>query len=417
MSWPIARLSEIPRGIRILLVAIFASSLASRSQVVGLGLLVYSRTGNELDLGLLGLVEFLPLFLLAPFSGAVADRYDRRQVYAIGLLVEVAASAGLVWVAFDQEATNVAPVLALVLVFGTARAFIAPSGRALPIDLAPEGMVEQVVATRSVAFQSANIVGPLIAGALFVVHPALPFVLGALGYGTAALLTRLVPSAQVAQLTTRTGPRQAIADAVDGLRFMRRSPVVFGAITLDLFAVLFGGAIALLPAIGDQRLGVGEAEVGLLYSATGIGALCVATVLAFKPIRRHVGVMLFGAIALFGVATIALGLTTSYWVALVAVLVASGADAISVFVRATLVPLATPERMRGRVLAVENIFISGSNELGAVESGLTAAWFGLVPAVVLGGVGTLVVVAASMVAFPDLRRIDRFEDVRAPAGD
>jgi predicted MFS family arabinose efflux permease len=193
---------------------------------------------------------------------------------------------------------------------------------------------------------------------------------------------------------------------------MRRTPVLLGAITLDLFAVLFGGAVALLPAIGEKRLGVDEAAVGFLYSAIGVGALITAGVLSIRPVRRHVGLVLFAVVALFGAATIVLGLTTSYAVALVALLVLSGADAVSVFIRATIVPLATPEDMRGRVLAVENVFIGGSNELGALESGLTAAWFGLVTAVVLGGFATLAVVVVSMLVFPALRQVDRFEDLR-----
>ncbi|MDH3293785.1 MAG: MFS transporter, partial [Acidimicrobiia bacterium] len=198
----------------------------------------------------------------------------------------------------------------------------------------------------------------------------------------------------------------------DGLRFIRRSPIVFGAVSLDLFAVLFGGAVALLPAIGEKRLMVDEAAVGLLYSAIGVGALLTALALSIKPIRRYVGLVLFAVISVFGLATIVLGLTTNYFVALVALIALSSADAISVFIRATLVPLATPEEMRGRILAVENIFIGGSNELGSLESGLTANWFGLAPAVVVGGVGTLAVVGIWMWRFPELRRIDRFEEIR-----
>jgi predicted MFS family arabinose efflux permease len=404
----------LPRGVKLLIAALFATSMANRAQLVALGLLVFDITGEELDLGLLGLAEFIPIFVLAPFTGTMADRYDRRVVYAIGLAIEMSCTVGLFVVA-RGEPTSIGPVLLLVLVFGVARAVTAPASRALPIDMAPAGMVERVVALRSVAFQSAGIVGPLVAGLLFSVDRSLPFLLSLVGFALAVAFLRFVPPTGVKQIQRQTGPAQAVRDAMEGLRYMRRSPVLLGAITLDLFAVLFGGAVALLPAIGEKRLGVDEAAVGFLYSAIGIGALITAAVLSVRPIRRHVGLVLFGVVALFGTATIVLGLTRSYAVALVALLVLSGADAVSVFIRATIVPLASPEEMRGRVLAVENVFIGGSNELGALESGLTAAWLGLVTAVVLGGFGTLAVVGVAMVAFPALRRVDRFEDVR-PAG-
>jgi MFS family permease len=379
---------------------------------VALGLLVFDITGRELDLGLLGLAEFVPLFVMAPFSGAVADRFDRRVVYSVGLLTEAVASVSL-FLYSRTDATSIAPVLALVVVFGLARSFVAPASRALPIDLAPRGAVERVVALRSVSFQIAGILGPLLVGFLFTAGRSWPFLLSTAGFVVSIALVRLVPASGVRRLETPPGPAQAIRDAIDGLRFMRRSPVVFGAISLDLFAVLFGGAVALLPAIGEKRLGVDEAAVGFMYSTIGIGALVTAAVLSVRPIRRHVGRILLSVIAVFGLATVVLGLTTSYVVALLALFVLSAADAVSVFIRATIVPLATPEDMRGRVLAVENIFIGGSNELGGLESGLTAAWFGLAPAVVVGGVGTLTVVALWSRLFPELRRIDRFEELRA----
>jgi MFS family permease len=380
--------------------------------LVALGLLVFDITGRELDLGLLGLAEFVPLFVMAPFSGAVADRFDRRVVYSVGLLTEAVASISLFLYA-RTDATSIGPVLALVVVFGLARSFVAPASRALPIDLAPRGTVERVVALRSVSFQTAGILGPLLVGFLFTTGRSWPFLLSTAGFVVSIALVRLVPASGVRRLESPPGPAQAIRDAIDGLRFMRRSPVVFGAISLDLFAVLFGGAVALLPAIGEKRLGVDEAAVGFMYSTIGIGALVTAAALSVRPVGRHVGRVLLSVIAVFGLATVVLGLTTSYVVALMALFVLSAADAVSVFIRATIVPLATPEDMRGRVLAVENIFIGGSNELGGLESGLTAAWFGLAPAVVVGGVGTLTVVALWSRLFPELRRIDRFEELRS----
>ncbi len=403
--------TKIPRGVRILIAALFATGIANRAQLVALGLLVFDVTGEELDLGLLGLAEFLPIFLLSPFTGTLADRYDRRVVYSVGLVIEIVAAIGF-FVLARSDLTSINLILAFVLLFGVARAVTAPASRALPIDLAPAGMVERVVATRSVAFQAAGIVGPIVAGLLFAVDRSLPFVLSLTGFVVTIILIRLVPSTGVKQLASASGPAQALRDARNGLRFIRRTPVLFGAISLDLFAVLFGGAVALLPAIGEKRLGVDEAAVGFLYSAIGVGALITASILSVRPIRRHVGMVLFGVVSIFGVATIVLGLTQSYVVAMLALMVLSAADAVSVFIRATIVPLATPEDMRGRVLAVENVFIGGSNELGSLESGLTASWFGLVWAVVLGGFGTLAVVGIGMLAFPALRKVDRFEDLR-----
>lgn len=404
----------IPRSVKILIAGLFATSLANRAQLVALGFLVFDITGRELDLGLLGLAEFVPIFLLAPFSGVAADRFDRRIVYAIGLVIELVV-AFVFFLFARSDLTNIAPLLAFVVVFGVARSFTAPASRALPIDLSPPGQVERVVALRSMSFQSAGIIGPMIAGVLFAFDRSLPFILSLTGFAVALVLMARIPATGVRQLTTDTGPLQAVRDAFEGLRFIRRSPILFGAISLDLFAVLFGGAVALLPAIGEKRLGVDEAATGLLYSAVGVGALTTATILSIKPIRRHVGRVLFVVIAIFGVATMVLGLTRSYTVALAVLFVLGASDAVSVFIRATIVPLASPEEMRGRVLAVENVFIGGSNELGGLESGLTAAWFGLSAAVVLGGVGTLTVVGLWLVLFPALRAVDRFEDIRAAA--
>ncbi len=403
--------SDLPRDVRVLIAALFASSFASRSQLVALGLLVFDLTGRELDLGLLGLAEFLPLFVLAPLSGVVADRLDRRVVYGLGLILELAVTVLLFLVSRTAD-PSIIQVFALVLVFGIARAFVTPAARALPIDLAPAGSVERVVAVRSVAFQSAGIIGPFFVGLLFAVDRSWPFLLSLGGFAAALAFLFLVGASDVKRLDSPSGgPRQIIVDAIDGLRFTRRQPVLFGAITLDLFAVLFGGAVALLPAIGEKRLGVDEAAVGFMYSAIAAGALVTATLLSVRPIRRRAGPILFTTVALFGLGTIVLGLTSSYVVAVGALVVLSAADAVSVFIRATLVPLATPEEMRGRVLAVENVFIGGSNELGALESGLTAALFGLAPAVVVGGVATVAVAVTWATFFPELRQVDRFMDV------
>lgn len=404
--------SRIPGDVRLLLLALFFTAFSTVGQITILGKQVFDMTGRAFDLGMLGLAEFIPVFLLAPVAGSVADTFDRRRVYAAGLIGEALSSvAFFAYVATDP--TELWPIFVIVVLFGTARAFAAPASRALPIDMAPPALVERVVALRSLSFQAGIIGGPIVFGFVFLLGPQYPYLVAAAGFGAAMVIALSIRAPSIEQLARATGYREAIRVATEGLRFIRRTPVLGGAISLDLFAVLLGGAVALLPAIADERLGVGAVGLGWLRASIGIGAGVTAAVLAFRPIRRRVGPTLLGAVALFGLATIVLGLTRNYVVAVVALMVLAGADAISMFIRATLVPLATPEAMRGRVLAVENVFIGASNELGAVESGLVGQWLGIVPAVVLGGLGTVVVVVGFWLFAPSLRSIDRFADIRA----
>ncbi|NCG37837.1 MAG: MFS transporter [Actinobacteria bacterium] len=403
---------SIPWPLRGLFLSFFLSGFAIVGQITVVGKQVFDMTGRELDLGLLGLAEFLPMAFLVPFSGAAADRFDRRHVYAISLGGELLCALGLFFY-ISSDPTSVKPIFILVALFGVARSFGSPSGQALPIDLATSENLERVMALRSVAFQSGFIAGPVAMGFIFVVDPAYPYLAGVIAFALAIPILIMIPQPNTRRLQTRGG-MQAIRDAREGLRFMRRQPVVFGAISLDLFAVLFGGIIALLPAIAENRLGVGAVGLGWLRAATGIGAGTTALMLSVRPVRRRVGRTLLVVIGIFGVMTIVIGLVDSYAIVFVALLVASAADSISVFIRSTLVPLATPEVMRVRVLAVERVFIGASNELGAAESGLTAAVFGLMGAILFGGVGTLAVVAIWWRWFPALRDVDRFDEVRIP---
>ena len=393
--------------------ATFFSMALTMGQITFLGKQVFDMTGEPIFLGLLGLAEFVPAFLLAPITGMVADRFERRMVFAWGLGGEAVASLGLFfYVASDP--TSVLPIYGLVVTFGTARAFLMAVSRAMPVDLAPEGARERMVALNVAGWQGGFIVGPVVFGLAFDVDPALPYLLAA-GCAAAGIgLLMIVPPSDVrrAALAAGAGARAVIAQALEGLRYVRRNRVVLGAISLDLFAVFLGGVQLLLPAIAEERLGVGAVRLGWLASAVGIGAAAVMLALSVRPFQRRVGPALLGSVALFGVGTIVLGLTRSYVVAFVALLVLGGADAVSIFVRGTIVPLATPEEMRGRVLAVEYVFIGGSNELGGFRSGVTAALLGVAGAVVFGGAGTLAVVAIWWLAFPELRRIDRFTEVR-----
>jgi MFS family permease len=403
------------RSVRRFLVASSASSLGMFLQAAALGKQLFDITDSELALGLLGLVEFLPALILLPLTGSAADRFDRRRVAAIGFVIE-AATAVVFCVYAAGDPTSGTPLFLLAALFGTSRAFVAPSVRSLPPLLAPPGGLPRLIAFYTATWQFGMIVGPASSGFLYDVDATVPYIAAA-GCFVVAAVTVMLLTPRRAQQRTPAEERATLHHAMEGLRFIRRQPVLLGAISLDLFAVLFGGAVALLPAIAEERLGVGNVGYGWLRAAPGIGAVALTAVLAVRPVRRHVGATLFVAVGLFGAATVVFGVTTSYAVAFVALLVLSGADAVSVFIRSTLVPLVTADRMRGRVAAVENVFIGASNELGAFESGVAATLIGVGPAIVLGGVLTLVVVAVWPWAFPALRSIDRFEDVavREPA--
>ena len=393
--------------------ATFFSMALNIGQITIVGKQVFDMTGRPLYLGLLGLAGFVPAFLLAPVTGMVGDRFERRSVFAWGLGGEALASIGLfVYVATDP--TSILPIYGLVAAFGAARAFLMAVNRALPVDLAPEEARERMVALNVASWQAGIIVGPVALAFAFEVDPTLPYLMAAGAAAAAIGLLMLLPRSEVRRAASEAGAgvQAALGRALEGLSYVRRNRVVLGAISLDLFAVFMGGANALLPAIAEERLGVGVVGLGWLAAAVGIGASAVMVVLSVRPLRRRVGPSLMGVVAAFGMGAIMLGLTRSYSVAFVALLVMGAADSVSVFVRSNLVPLATPEEMRGRVLAVEYVFIGGSSELGAFKSGVAAALLGVAGAVVFGGVGTLAVVAIWWSAFPELRTIDRFAEVR-----
>ena len=407
--------TEIPLRVKALLGVNFLTHFAVMGQITIIGKQVYDLTGRPLDLGLLGVAEFLPVAVLAPLAGPLADRHDRRKILGIALVGEAIASL-LLFLYARSDPTSVTPIFAIVLFFGVCRAFAMPASRALPIDLSPPGVVPRVVALKSVCFQAGHIAGPITFGFAFVVEGSLPYLLSALALVAAIAIIGLIPSSGVKRLAS-TGSRQVILESLEGLRFIRHRPVMLGAMGLDLFAVLFGGALALLPAIAEDRLGVGAIGLGWLRAGVGIGAGATAICMSIRPVQRHLGRTLYAVVAMFGLGTTALGLTRSFALAFTIIVFVSAADAVSMFIRATLVPLATPEDMRGRVLAVESVFIGASNELGAAESGLTAAFMGLVGAVVFGGVATLAVVALWWRWFPELRDMDTFDDVMPAAPD
>ncbi|MEN9793250.1 MAG: hypothetical protein RL330_1328 [Actinomycetota bacterium] len=395
-------------GVAALLLSTFVLTTGVMLQAAALVKHVFDITGDELSIGLVGLAEFLPAALLVLVTGTVADRWARKRVALTAQAGELLCAVLFTVIALDDPRTA-APMILVSVLFGTARAFVAPALRPVAAMIAPAGGLPRVVAMHSAAWTAAAIIGPATSGFLYAADPAL-------AYGTAAVLIALgmVALARVPvprRVDEPGAPPPTLRHALEGLRFIRRTPVLLAAISLDLFAVLFGGAVALLPVIAEERLGVGDVAYGWLRAAGGIGAGISALVLAVRPVRRRVGPTLLVAVALFGVGSIVLGTTRSFVVAFVAVLAANAADMVSVFIRSSLVPLVTPDDKRGRVTAVENVFIGASNELGAFESGAVSSLVGTPATVIGGGVATLVVAAAYTVAFPALRRVDTFEEV------
>jgi MFS family permease len=393
------------RSIVALLTSIFCSSSATALLTTVLGKQVFDLTGSELALGLLGLAEFAPAALLVFVTGTVADRIDRRKVAAAGLGAQAIVIAVLAWYAGTRP-TSTLPIFVLVIAYGAAGAFSTPATRAMPADTVAPDRLAWLVARDTAAWQLAAIAGPVVGGFLYVVGVRVPYAFGAvlLVLGAAAI-TFVQPRERV---TRGSKGRGGLHEAAEGVRFVRSQPILLGAISLDLFAVLFGGAVALLPAIAETRLGAGAVGLGVLRAAVGIGAGTVTLFLTVRPLARRVGRTLLVAVAAFGAGTIVLGVTRNFFVAFVALAALSGADSISVFIRGTLVPLVTPFAKRGRVLAVEAVFIGASNELGAFESGVVGQVLGPASAVIIGGVATLAIAVLWWTVFPALRDVDHF---------
>jgi MFS family permease len=385
--------------------------------VIAVGWQVYQITGNVLDLGLVGLSQFLPFLCLSLFAGHAADQFDRRWIIALCLLTFWVCAVLLLAFALVHLAT-VWPIYLVLALLGVARAFQTPAGQSFVPNLVPMASLGNAIAVSSSSFQIATIVGPSIGGLVYACGESSRGVFSGAAwvYGVAAatLAGSLVLLSFIRTRRAPAGRREATwSSLLEGLRFVWRRKTVLGAISLDLFAVLFGGATALLPAFTKQVLHAGPEIFGLLRAAPGVGAGAMALWLASKPVTRRIGLYMFGGVALFGAATVVFGLTNRFWVALVALVLLGAGDMVSVYIRHLLVQLETPDEIRGRVSAVNSVFIGASNELGEFESGFTAAWFGLVPAIVAGGVVTLLVtVLWAGVLFPRLWRLQTFEQLK-----
>ena len=376
-------------------------------QSVAVGWQVYEITRRPLDLGLVGLAQVLPGLLLFLVSGHAADRFERRKVVTLCYCGFTLCSALLLILAWGHS-HSVHLIYAVVVLLGVVRAFNAPVSRALLPQLVPEEHFPNAVAWNASIFQGATILGPSVGGFLYALSRGPSAV-----YAT-AVATGFLAISSTLRIKLRTQARQrepvTWTTVSAGFRYIWSHKLVLGSISLDMFAVLLGGAVALLPVYASVILKTGPWGLGLLRSAPGVGAAAMAILLAHRPLRRRAGLTMLWCVAGFGVFTIIFGVSRSLVVSLMALLLVGASDMVSVIVRAILVQLATPDEMRGRVNAVDMIFIGVSNELGEFESGLTAQWFGTVPAVVLGGVGTLLVIGLWAWIFPELRNADRITD-------
>ena len=386
--------------------------LALEMQSVAVGWQVYDITRRALDLGLVGLAQFLPGLFLFLISGHMADRFDRRYLLLLcysgfalcsGLLLEIS------W----RGTASVHAIYVVLVLLGVVRSFSAPAGRALLPQLVPEQVFPSAVAWNASVFQGATIMGPVLGGLIYALFrgPAAVYATAMAGAGVALF--------SIAQIKHRVRVRRreelSLTSVLAGFRYVWRQKLILGSISLDMFAVLLGGAVALLPVYAREILHTGPWGLGLLRSAPGIGAGLMAILLAHRPLRGRVGATMLWCVAGFGVFTIVFGLSHNMVVSLVALALVGATDMVSVVIRGTLVQLATPDEMRGRVNAIDMLFIGTSNEFGEFESGLTAQWFGAVPAVVLGGVGTLVVIAIWAWRFPELRQADQIISVLSEA--
>ncbi|MBM7061473.1 MFS transporter [Pseudomonas sp. UL073] len=372
---------------------------------VAIGWHIYELTGSVLDLGLVGLVEFVPRVLFMLHTGHVADRFDRRKVTALCQAAQALIAIALVLGSSSGEITREA-IFVLAFLLGAARAFEMPATQALLPSLVPTALFPAAVAASASAMQMATIVAPALGGFLYAFGSLWVYAPTAVLYVLACALVLGLPARQQPLRQERASMESLLA----GIRFIRSRPDVLGAISLDLFAVLLGGATALLPVFAKDILLTGPMGLGLLRSAPAVGALLMSFWLARFPIERQVGRIMFASVGIFGVATIAFGLSTSFWFSLAVLAVLGAADMISMVIRGAFVQLQTPDEMRGRVSAVNGLFIGASNQLGEFESGLTAHWFGTVPAVVIGGVGTLLVTGVWIKLFPSLAKRDRMHE-------
>jgi MFS family permease len=404
------------RDFRLWWLALLGMGISIQMLEVVLGWQVYGLRRSPLDLGWIGLAEFIPLFVLALPAGQLADRVPRRLIFAGSLLLGAAVAAGLAVLSADGT-TEVWAYLAMATGAGTAMALGWPAARAMPPTLVSLELLPNAMTLRSIASQAGMVIGPAIGGLLYGVSPVVVYLVAA---GSCLLASISVVAMHPAPAADAVGPARAagqpatVHGVLEGLRFVGRTQVLLGAILLDLLAVLFGGAVALLPVFARSILHVGATGLGVLRAAPAVGALLGAVYITRRPIARRAGRTLLIVVGLYGASIVVFGLSRSFMLSLLALGVSGFVDLYSMNIRSTTVALASPDRLRGRVNAVEMVFISASNQLGAFESGLAAYLVGTVPAVVGGGVMTMLIAVSWSRFFPALADVDRLEDLQAP---
>ncbi len=398
------------RNFLLLWLGVLGSGFAANMVAVAVGWQVYAIHGSAFDLGLIGLAEFLPLLLLALPAGQLADRLPRRPVVVVWVAAQAAVTTLLLVVTL-HGARSLWAFLGLAFLTGASNSFGNPAARALLPELVPTELLESALAVRSIAFQVATIAGPAIGGLLFAAHAASVYGVAIGLYLAAGVCALMLPRGQRASMSAERG----LESLLGGIRFIRATPVLLGAISLDLFAVLLGGAVALLPLYAKSILHTGPVGLGLLRSMPALGALVGAVILTRRPLGGRAGLKLLWVVGIFGICMIVFGLSRSIWLSAAALAVSGFVDLFSMNIRQTIVALATPNALRGRVNSVEGVFISASNELGAFESGAAAALLGATPAVVAGGIATIVLALVWPRVFPALARVDRLEELSADA--
>ncbi|MGH2860517.1 MAG: MFS transporter [Solirubrobacteraceae bacterium] len=399
------------RDFRLWFVASFGMSFALQMVDVIIGWSVYSHHQSALDLGWIGLAEFIPLFVLALPAGHVADRFPRRYVLAVATVLGIGVALALTAItAAGVHATL--PYFALALGAGTTMAIGTPASRAMPPTLVPRELIPNAMTLRSFSGQGAAVIGPALGGLVYGASPTAVYLIAAAGLACATVAALSIGPGLGAEAAAAARRQAAsVRSVLEGLSFLGRTPIVLGAILLDLFAVLFGGAVALLPIFASHYLHVGATGLGVLRATPAVGALLGAVLLIRRPIMRHAGRLLLSVVAGFGACMIVFGLSRSFELSLVALLVSGFLDMFSMNIRSTTSALATPDAVRGRVTAVETVFISASNQLGAFESGLAASLAGTIPAVVGGGCITIAIAIGWIRLFPALGGVDQMNEL------
>ncbi len=400
------------RDFMLYMVARLFANLGVQMQTVAVGWAVYSKTSQPLDLGLVGLSQFAPFVLLVLPAGHFADHHDRRRI-VVGCLALHAVCALILGLFTLIDLASIWPIFAAMTLLGSARAFIMPAAQALLPNMVPREHFGRAVGFNSSVYQLTTIVGPAIGGVLLIAGSLTVFIV-VLTCTTIATLCAL--AVRTNGVVRRNESVAVIAEPdlkslLSGLSFVRSKPAVLGAISLDLFAVLFGGSVALLPVYARDILHIGPSGLGLLRSAPGVGAVACAIWLTAKPINKHVGAWMFGSVAVFGLSTIIFGASTYFSLSLFALVILGASDMVSVFVRGYLVQVLTPDYIRGRVSAISSVFIGASNELGEFESGVTAEWFGTIRSVVIGGIATIGITMLWTKLFPAIRNMNQFPEV------